>query len=68
MEKVYEVEFMNYTNSMRDTVSNNAENIKDINYIHVGKESFLIRESEFEKYMQYGNGFRVIRFVGNIRS
>ena len=23
-------------------------------------------ESEFNKYMKYGNGFRVVRFVGNI--
>ena len=52
MEKVYEVEFLNYTNCMRDTVSNGAKDIKDTEYINVGKEPFLIRESEFEKYMR----------------
>ena len=35
-------------------------------YLTVGREPFLIKESEFDKYMKYGNGFRVVRFVGNI--
>lgn len=66
MEKVYEVEFMQYTNCSRDTVCNNAESIKDSKYINVGKEPFLVRESELEKYREYGNGFRTVKFVGNI--
>ena len=66
MEKVYEVEFMEYTNCMKDTVSNQAREIGDMKYINIGKEPFLIRESEFEKYMAYGKGFRIIKFVGNI--
>lgn len=66
MEKVYEVEFMTYTNCMKDTVSNMKKEIGDMRYIDVGKEPFLVRESELEKYMAYGNGFRIIRFVGNI--
>lgn len=65
MEKVYEVEFMEYTNSMRDTVYNKYK-IDDMKYITVGKEPFLIRESELEKYKAWGGGFRIIRFVGNI--
>lgn len=66
MEKVYEVEFMNYTNCMRDVVSNDEKEIGNMKYIDVGKEPFLIRESEFDKYMKYGGGFRIVRFVGNI--
>lgn len=66
MEKVYEVEFMNYTNYMKDTVSNGEKEIGNVKYINVGKEPFLIRESEFDKYMKYGGGFRIVRFVGNI--
>ncbi len=66
MEKVYEVEFMAYTNSCRDTVSNHAGEIGDTSYIKVGHEPFLVRESELEKYRAWGNGFRIIRFVGNI--
>lgn len=66
MEKVYEVEFMKYTNCMRDTISNDEKEIGNMKYINVGKEPFLIRESEFDKYMKYGGGFRIVRFVGNI--
>ena len=66
MEKVYEVEFMEYTNCMKDTVCNRYKDIGDMKYINVGKEPFLVRESELEKYMAWGNGFRIIRFVGNI--
>lgn len=66
MEKVYEVEFMNYTNCMNNTVCDNNEELGKGQYLHVGKEPFLIKESEFDKYMKYGNGFRVIRFVGNM--
>ena len=65
MEKVYEVEFMQYTNSVKDTVSDDGENGKT-KYIHIGNEPFLIKESEFDKYMKFGKGFRVIEFVGNI--
>ena len=66
MEKVYQVEFMEYTNFARDTVSNNAREIGDMKYINVGHGSFLVRESELEKYKAWGNGFRSITFVGNI--
>lgn len=62
MEKVYEVEFIQYTNCMRDTVWNK----KTDKYLDVGKEPFLIKESEFDKYKEYGNGFRIVKFVGNI--
>lgn len=66
MEKVYEVEFMKYTNCMNDTVSDGNTEIGKTKYINVGKEPFLIKESDFDKYMKYGGGFRIVRFVGNI--
>lgn len=62
MEKIYQVEFLQYTNCMKNTVWNEEEN----NYLRIGTEPFLIRESEFEKYMKFGDGFRVVRFVGNL--
>lgn len=65
MEKVYEVEFMRYTNCMKDTVSDGGE-IGNTKFINVGKEPFLIKESEFDHYKKFGGGFRIIRFVGNI--
>ena len=66
MEKVYEVEFMKYTNCMNDTVCDNNEELGKEKYIHVGREPFLIKESEFDKYKKFGNGFRIVRFVGNM--
>lgn len=65
-EKVYKVEFMTYTNAMKNTVSNNAEDITDKKFIDVGHEPFLVRESELDFYQKYGNGFRSIEFVGNL--
>lgn len=66
MEKLYEIEFMRYTNCMRDTICNDAKDMKDTEYIHVGHEPFIVRESEIEKYKKWGGGFRVVRFVGNM--
>lgn len=66
MEKVYLVEFIEYTNCMRDTVSDGNENIGETKYITVGKEPFLVRESELDKYSKYGKGYRSMLFVGNI--
>ena len=66
MEKVYEVEFMQYTNCMKDTVSDGEQEIGKATYIDVGREPFLIKESDFPKYQKFGGGFRIVRFVGNI--
>lgn len=66
MEKIYEVEFINYTTEGKYAVKGFDEHGNQKN-VHVGEEPFLIRESEFEKYRKWGNGFRVIRFVGNLR-
>ena len=66
MEKVYEVEFMEYTNACRDTITNNAKDVKDKKFIYVGKDPFLVRESELEKYIKFGPGIRSLKFVGNI--
>ena len=62
MEKVYKVTFMEYNNVLRDTVANKD----NTDYIHVGNEPFLVRESELDTYMDYGGGFRSMVFVGNI--
>ena len=66
MEKIYKVEFMKYTNVLKDTVSNQAKEIKDAKYLRVSKEPFLVRESELDNYRAWGGGFRYIKFVGNI--
>ena len=66
MEKIYKVEFMNYANVFKDTVSNQAKEIEDKKYLKVGKEPFLVRESELDNYRAWSGGFRYIEFVGNI--
>ena len=66
MEKIYKVKFMKYTNVSKDTVSNQAKEIKDEKFLRVGKEPFLVRESELDNYRVWGDGFRYIEFVGNI--
>lgn len=66
MEKIYKVEFMQYTNVLKDTVSNQTKEVKDKKYLRIGKEPFLIRESELDNYKNWGGGFRYIEFVGNI--
>lgn len=66
-EKVYAVEFMVYTNSMKNVVSNklSCKSEKET-YVDVGKEPFLITESQMEFYSKFGEGFRTLTFVGNI--
>lgn len=62
MEKIYKVTFMEYNNVLRDTIANKD----NTDYINVGREPFLVRESELDTYMDYGGGFRSMVFVGNI--
>lgn len=66
MEKVYSVEFMEHTNFAKDTVSNKAKEIGHYRYLNIGKEPFLVAESELDKYREYGGGYRSITFVGNM--
>lgn len=66
MEKVYEVEFMEYTNCFRNTVSDNNEDIGKREYLDVGVYPTIIKESDLQKYMKYGNGYKAIKFVGYI--
>jgi len=63
LEKVYIVEFIQYTNCMRDTVYNEETG----EYIQVGRLGFLVRESELEQYRKCGRGYKSIKLVGQIR-
>lgn len=65
LEKVYAVTFMQYTNFMNDTVSDNNKDWSKLNYLNVG-QNFLIKESDIEKYRVYGGGYRSLTFVGEI--
>ena len=62
LEKVYIVEFIEYTNCMRDTVYNEETG----KFLHVGRLGFLVPEFELEKYRKYGKGYESIKLVGQI--
>lgn len=62
LEKIYAVEFMNYTNYSHDTVCDESTGI----YLGVTKNPFLVRESDLPKYQKYGEGYREIKYVGNM--
>ncbi len=61
--KVYSVSFIQYTNCMNDTVRHND---RDMTFIDVGRESFLVKESDLAKVSEYGGGLRDIHFIGNL--
>lgn len=68
LEKIYSVEFMTYTDCLKDTVSDwdgKSSSIKDIKYLNVG-HNFLLRESQLELYRKFGGGYRNIKFVGEL--
>ena len=68
-EKVYHVEFMEYTNVTRKTVAKYTPNPKtgvpSSEYLDVGSD-FLIKESDIEKYKEFGKGYKSLIFAGYI--
>ena len=68
-EKVYHVEFMEYTNITRRTVAKYTPNPKTgvphSEYLDVGSD-FLIKESDIEKYKEFGKGYKSLIFAGYI--
>lgn len=63
-EKIYAIEFMQYTDFGKTCVSNGAYELKDLKYLDTKQEPFLVRESDLEKYKIYGQGYRNLTFVG----
>lgn len=62
--KMYSVEFMSYTNCIKDTVSHNG---KDMAYMHVNNrdhEPFIISEFQIPEMMNWGGGIRTLKFIG----
>ena len=65
LEKVYLVEFIEYTNFSLDTVSDNSADWTKSEYLNCGTQ-FLVRESDLYKYQKFGKGYRSIKYVGDI--
>ena len=65
LEKVYSVEFMDYTDSLKDHVcdySTIQHQYPDM--LKVTRDPFLIKESDLMKFNKFGNGYRNIKLVG----
>ena len=66
-EKVYQVEFMEYTNCNKNTVAKyGPDKFKDTKYLEVGPDPFLVKESDLDKYKDFGGGYKLLMFVGFI--
>jgi len=59
---IYEIEFMRYTNGMRNSVWNEESN----KYLSVNKEGFVAKESDLEYLRGFGGGFRRLKFIGEL--
>jgi len=61
--KIYAVGFMQYTNCMNDVVCHNE---KDMCYIDVGRQPFLVPEDQLGYFSNFGGGYKDVHFVGNM--
>ena len=66
VDKIYLIDFIEYTDCLKDTVSDGNDILGEIDYISLGKQSVLIREKDFDKFKKYGGGFKSAVFVGNL--
>lgn len=68
--KIYQVEFLQYTNCFKDTVSDGDDSVftskSPRKYLDVGHEHFLIAEDDLSYFKQFGGGFRSVEFVGRL--
>lgn len=66
MSRIYEIEFMQYTNSMKDTVEIYD---KDRKYYSLPKKhegKILIEEKDIYKWQSYGYGIKTMRYIGEL--
>ena len=61
-EKIYSVEFNEYTNITRDTVATEDNKC----YLHIPLGGLLVRESALVEYSNYGKGYKSIILVGSM--
>lgn len=60
--KIYKVEFLEFTNCLRDTVTDS----KNERYFEIPKSGFVIREDDIEYFKNIGGGFKRIECVGEL--
>lgn len=59
---IYLIEFMEYTNGLRDAVYNEELN----KTISVNKNGFVAKETDLSYLNKFGKGFRTLNFVGQL--
>lgn len=62
MEKLYAVEFIHYTNSMRDVVHSEELDI----YLKLSDGNFIIPERYLNYFKKFGDGYKSIDLIGYI--
>lgn len=63
-EKVYAIEFISYTNYSKTSVYNEKKH----EYLDVPTDSsFLVKESDLDKYRDYGKGYKSVILVGYLQ-
>ena len=66
-ERIYAVTFNSYTNALRNTVSDGNKDIAKTKYLHISQDlPFLIRESELLYYSKFGEGYSIVKCVGEL--
>ena len=65
--KVYEVTFNRYTDNTQTAVANNIDVVMETPMILcLEKKPFLITESQISDVMNFGDGIRELKFIGNL--
>ena len=63
--KLYRITFNEYTNALKNTVSNGEKEIGKTEYIECDSDgSLIIRESEFDIYRKFGGGIQTMVYAG----
>lgn len=60
--KIYSVKFNKYSNALNTTVYCKTKG----KYIDIPEGGLLIKESDIGKYIEYGEGFQEMRYVGTL--
>ena len=61
--KLYNVEFIEYTNCLCDTVSTEGD-VGEREFLDAPKDSFIVKEDDLGKLQKFGKGIKKAEFVG----
>ena len=61
--KLYNVEFIEYTNSLSRTVATEGD-IGEREFLHAPKGTFIVKDTDLTKLQKFGKGIKKAEFVG----